>query len=151
LAKSNLYGLVQAYIEAVNRHDWDAAAGLLSPDVRLVDHALGRTLRGPEEWVARFKPFTEACPDGRLEQMWVVTEGRRLAHEVVVRGTNTGPLSLPTGEVMPATGRSIEVHLAGIWEADDEQRVTEMHHYANPMELLTQLGVTAAEAGVSAT
>ncbi len=151
MAQSDLSGQVLAYIEAVNRHDWDAAAELLSPNVLLVDYSLGGTLHGREAWVARFKPFTEAFPDGRLEQTWAVTEGRRLAHEVVARGTHTGPLPLPTGETMPATGRSIEVHFAGIWEADDEQLVTEAHYYANPMELLTQLGITATEAGISAT
>jgi hypothetical protein len=31
------------------------------------------------------------------------------------------------------------------------QLVTEAHYYANPMGLLTQLGMTATEAGVSAT
>ena len=151
MAKSDVNQQVQAYIEAVNRHDWDAAAELLSPDVLLVDHSLGGILRGREEWVGRFKPFTEAFPDGRLEQGWAVTEGRRLAHEVVARGTHTGPLPLPTGETVPATGRSIEVHFAGIWEADGGQQVTEAHYYANPMELLTQLGITSAEAGVSTT
>ena len=65
-----------------------------------------------------------------------------MAQEVVVRGTHTAPLSRPAGEAIPATGRSVEVHFAAVWEADDEQRVAEAHYYANPMELLTQLGIT---------
>lgn len=48
------------------------------------------------------------------------------------------------GETMPATGRSVELHFAAVWEADDDQRVAVAHFYANPMELLTQLGMTTA-------
>ena len=67
-----------------------------------------------------------------------------MAQEVVVWGTHPAPLSLPTGETMPATGRSVELHFAAVWEADDDQRVAVAHFYANPMELLTQLGMTTA-------
>ena len=66
-----------------------------------------------------------------------------MAQEVVIRGTHTAPLSLQTGKTMPATGRSVEVHFAAVWEADDDQRVAVAHFYANPTELLTQLGITA--------
>ena len=65
-----------------------------------------------------------------------------MAQEVVVWGTHPAPLSLPTGETMPATGRSVELHFAGVWEADNDQRVAVAHFYANPMELPTQLGMT---------
>ena len=151
MAQSDLIGQAQAYIEAVNRGDWDAAVQLLSPDVLLIDHSLGGTLRGRDAWVGRFKPFAEAFPDIRMEQAWVVTDGRRLAHGVVVRGTHTGRLSLPTGKTIPATGRSVETHFAAAREVDDDQRVAVSHFYANPLELLTQLGITPAEAGLSAT
>ena len=39
---------------------------------------------------------------------------------------------------------SVELHFAAVWEADDDQRVAVAHFYANPMELLTQLGMTTA-------
>lgn len=142
MTQADLIGQAQAYTEAVNRGDWDAAVQYLSPDVLLVDYSFGGTQRGREAWVARFKPFTDAFPDTRLELMAAMTEGRRMAEEVVVRGTHTAPLSRPTGEAIPATGRSVEVHFAAVWEADDEQRVAVAHYYANPMELLTQLGIT---------
>ncbi|MGZ6870219.1 MAG: ester cyclase, partial [Frankiaceae bacterium] len=130
MTQSDLSGQAQAYIEAVNRGDWDAAVQFLSPEVLLVDYSSGGTHRGREAWVARFKPFTEAFPDGRLELASAVTEGRRMAQEVVVRGTHTAPLSLPTGETMPATGRSVELHFAAVWEADNDQRVAVAHFYA---------------------
>ena len=100
----DLSGQAQAYIEAVNRGDWDAAVQFLSPEVLLVDYSFGGTQRGREAWVARFKPFTEAFPDTRLELASAITEGRRMAQEVVIRGTHTAPLSLPTGETSQRRG-----------------------------------------------
>ncbi|MGZ4617208.1 MAG: hypothetical protein ACXV5Q_04070 [Frankiaceae bacterium] len=45
----------------------------------------------------------------------------------------------------------MKVHFAAVLDADDEQRVAVAHFYANPMELLTQLGITPAEASASVT
>ena len=136
-------GRAQAYIDAVNRRDWESAVEFLSPEVLLIDYGRGGTHRGREAWVARFKPTVEPFPDLQLEVTSLLVDGELVAQEVVGRGTHTAPLPLPTGEVVAPTGRSVEIHFAAFGQVDSDQRLAVVHFYANPMTMLAQLGMPA--------
>ncbi|WP_426939533.1 ester cyclase [Pseudarthrobacter sp. S3] len=57
-----------------------------------------------------------------------------------VTGTNTGPLPLPSGESLPATGKSIRVRSCDV--AHVEAGLIKQHaFYFDQMELMAQLGL----------
>ena len=64
---------------------------------------------GPEAIVNYFFHFWEAMPDVRYEQLTTHEAGNVVIVEGFVVGTNTGPLSLPTGGTLPATARQVRV------------------------------------------
>ena len=59
-------------------------------------------------------------------------------------GTNTGPLSLPDGSTVPATGKAVRVRGCDIATVADGM-IVRHHFYFDQMELLTQLGLAPTQ------
>ena len=84
--------LLDAWLEAMNRHDEDAAAGLLADDVQVFDALLANLHRGRED--ARrevIAMYLRAVPDGQWSlrgEPVVSAEG--FSYEWALTGTNQG-------------------------------------------------------------
>jgi hypothetical protein len=63
-----------------------------------------------------------------------------VAVEVEMRGTHTGPLSFPDGEV-PATGKPVSLQIAAFIAIDGKGLATENRRYYDVAGLLRQLGL----------
>jgi ketosteroid isomerase-like protein len=72
-----------------------------------------------------------------------------LAHRslaiVLTTGTNTGPVALPTGEVLPPTGKTIRVRSCDVVTVENGL-ATKHNFYYDQTELLSQLGLVPANA-----
>jgi predicted ester cyclase len=66
-----------------------------------------------------------------------------VAAEIIWRGTHIGPLALPGGVTLSATGRPFEMHGALFSRWSDGRLVHERHHI-DIMSLLAQLGALPA-------
>ena len=98
------------------------------------------TVSGPEAIAAWFEQFATAFPDASWESTHKHESGNVAIDEGYVVGTHTGPLPMPGGESVPATGRSVRVR--GCDAATVENgRVTSHRFYFDQMELLEQLGL----------
>lgn len=96
------------------------------------------TVSGPEAIAAWFEQFATAFPDASWESTHKHESGNVAIDEGYVVGTHTGPLPMPGGESVPATGRSMR--LRGCDAATVENgRVTSHRFYFDQMELLEQL------------
>ena len=96
------------------------------------------TVSGPEAIAAWFEQFATAFPDASWESTHKHESGNVAIDEGYVVGTHTGPLPMPGGESVPATGRSVRVR--GCDAATVENgRVTSHRFYFDQMELLEQL------------
>lgn len=84
--------------------------------------------------------FWEAIPDVRYEAVEKYEAGDVAIDEGVVVGTNTGPLSLPSGETMPATGKQIRIRSCDIARVEGGE-ITSHHFYFDQMEFMAQLGL----------
>ena len=97
-------------------------------------------LKGRDEIVRYLGGFLSAIPDFTWEPLAEHESGDTSIDEGWVVGTNTGPLPLPDGSIMPATGRAVRVRGCDI--ATVTGGVIVRHHfYYDQMELLTQLGL----------
>lgn len=141
---------VMASFDAWRREDAAALAATYASDVRVHEHATGRTLSGAHEVAAHHLAWRRVFPDIDGEMGTVLAEGRMVALQLVWRGTHRGDLPLPDGTVVPATGRPIAVPAAWFFVLVDGL-IVEMQHYFDAMTMLAQLGAApAGDTGVSA-
>ena len=99
------------------------------------------TVRGPDAIAAWFGQFATAFPDASWESTHQHESGNIAIDEGYVVGTHTGPLPLPGGESVPATGKRVRVR--GCDAATVEGGLVTSHRfYFDQMELLEQLGLT---------
>lgn len=135
---------VRAYLERMDDNDSAGAAAVWAPEFehvspfgRIADRA---ELRGlVDAFNAGFPGMVHT-----IERSWetgdvVVVEGRWT-------GTQTGPLSLPDGSVLPATGRTAEFPWCGIGRVE-AGLLKSVHVYFDTLSFMAQLGpVPAASA-----
>jgi len=82
-----------------------------------------------------------AFPDLTQEVQLLVDAGEYAFAEVVARGTHTGPLATPEGDIGP-TGRTIEVPFSVVMHARDGLLVDGREYY-DAATLLRQLGLAS--------
>jgi ketosteroid isomerase-like protein len=124
---------------AMVSHDVAALATVYAEDAVAVTPDEGE-LKGRNEIVRYLGGLLSAIPDFAWEPLAEHESGDTSIDEGWVVGTNTGPLPLPDGSIMPATGRAVRVRGCDI--ATVENGVIVRHHfYYDQMELLTQLGL----------
>lgn len=64
-----------------------------------------------------------------------------VAVEAVVQATNTGDIPMPTGAVVPATGRQVRIPMSEWFRVDDAGLIAEEHRYFDVAGFLGQLGL----------
>jgi predicted ester cyclase len=125
--------------DAYQKQDWATLERLYAPDAVAASPDQGE-LKGSSEIVEWAKQFFEAFPDARYEPEWRHESGDTAIDEGWFTGTNTGPLRLPTGDTLPATGKRIRVRTADAATVENGV-ITSHRFYFDQMELLTQLGL----------
>ena len=100
---------------------------------------LGITLPGRDGYKQFVMFFAEAFPDSKIEITNLFATEDQVVLEYTGRGTNTGPLHLPMGDV-PATGRQGELRICDVTQARDG-KIISYHSYYDTMTLLQQLGL----------
>ncbi len=138
-AKDNA-AVVRDLFDAFNNHDLDRATTMVTEDFELVDFAAGgQTFRGPKglrEWL---QTFLTALPDAKTELINVVAADEWVFSEHVGRGTHTGPLVGPSGE-LPPTGRAVELRIGEVFRIEDG-KIALMRAYYDGATMMRQLGV----------
>src|SRR6516225_12160486 len=91
-------------IEAYNAHDLDRFLDYYADDCEL-------TVPGFPPFAGKaaarecWRLFMESFPDDHLTLSGQLVEGTKVVGEWTAEGTNTGALYLPSGEVIPPTGK----------------------------------------------
>ena len=123
--------------EAVESGNLDAVDELAHPDVEF--RGVGAETNGIDELKGFLAAYLEGFPDLQHEVRDYVESDGTIALELHVRGTHTGPLRGPQGEI-PATGRPV------LWVSADyikvrDGKVASWHAYTDTMAMLVQLGL----------
>lgn len=128
--------IVQAYVDALNAHDFDAFALLISEN--MVSHGLfgfEQPIRGRDAYVSATAANFAAFPDARVEVGEMIAQGNLVALRWTVTGTHTEPM----GE-MVATGRPVAVPALALFRIEDG-RVAEKWYQQDDYGFLAQLGM----------
>src|SRR6266540_658120 len=107
--------ILREVYQAWNDKDMDRVVSYSVSDARVVNVPFGTKL-GFREYVEN---WARAFPDGKIEVTNLVAQGDYVIAEFTGRGTHTGPLKGPTGE-LPATQRRLEMPFV---ERSEERRV----------------------------
>jgi steroid delta-isomerase-like uncharacterized protein len=87
-----------------------------------------------------FRQLADAIPEARYEPLHAHEVGNTAIDEGYFVGTNTGPLQMPTGETLPATGKQVRVRGCDVATVENG-RITSHRFYFDQMEFLGQLGL----------
>ena len=125
--------------ETFNNRDFDGAVAQAAENIELLNVPLGVTLHGPEGFRQYVQGWATAFPDSRVEVTNIVASEEGVVTEFRGRGTHTGPLSGPTGEI-PATGRSVDVPFCDVIQIKNG-KISSIHTYYDVATMMGQLGL----------
>jgi len=139
--------LARSQLDLYNSHQSDPAwldkiVAALTEDCEIIDVPTGRTLRGPDGYREINLFFAEGFPDSRVELTNVFATDDQAVIEFTGRGTNTGPLHMPTGDI-PPTGQYSELRFCSVNRAKSG-KIVSIHSYYDVMTMLQQLGLVPA-------
>ncbi len=127
--------VVQGFLDAWNRSDWDAIDGMVAPDfVNNNPPPIPGAGRDREGMFTAMRYLRQAFPDGRAETVNLIAEGDKVVLHDVVRGTHQGDFV----GVAP-TGREVTAEFIHIFRLADG-RIAERWGILDAMGLMQQLG-----------
>jgi steroid delta-isomerase-like uncharacterized protein len=131
--------VVDQATEASFNQDWAALEKLYAPDAIAVTPDQGE-IKGAAEIITWFKQYVESFPDAKYQPEHQHESGNTAIDEGWLVGTNTGPLALPTGDTLPATGKRVRIRGADVATVENGV-ITSHRFYYDQMEFLGQLGL----------
>ena len=134
--------IARTIYEAFNKHDFDACLALASEDVEVVLTPFGQTFRGHAGFKDFMAGFKRAFPDITITITNQITTDDYVVNECTWRGTHTGPLGAPTGDI-PPTGKTVEgAVICEVWRIKDGKLVS-LRNYQDVSTWLRQLGLVS--------
>jgi steroid delta-isomerase-like uncharacterized protein len=130
--------LLDRYVERYNAGDLDACMVLYAGDA--VQRMHDGTFEGVDAIRDRLARDLDAFADAKYVVDSFFAQGDRFADEWTFTGTNTGPLRLPDGTEVPATGRRVEIRGMEYVEVRDGKIVVDNLYY-DFMAAVVQLGL----------
>jgi len=113
---------------------------MVTDDVVVVDIASGSEIStGADAFVRGDQNWRNAFSDFAVEILSIVGDSTHAAGDFILRGTHTGPMPTPWGDVA-ATGRKVELPFAMFCEVADG-KVTVIRDHYNPALAMAQIGV----------
>ncbi len=149
MADSDNIEIARRLYDDWNKRDFDHLAGLLATDGEIMIVGSGTSFRGPEGARQFAQMWATAFPDGQVAIERAAASGDQVTVEHTGRGTHTGPLQSPGGDI-PATGKSVTLQLCDVFTIESG-KVKSMRSYFDSASLLTQIGVMPAAGVASAT
>jgi steroid delta-isomerase-like uncharacterized protein len=136
-------------IELFNQHRIDEWLKGYTEDAEL-ETPLSGPIKGRDALKAYVAQMYESYPDIKVTAHRIVNEGNVIVLEYTVTATNTGPLRLSTGDVLPPTNKTIEIDAVDVVTTDATGKATLVRQYWDAAGALRQLGLMPAPAAVRA-
>ncbi len=124
----------------LNAGAWDQFRGCYADDA---SSSGPPPTQGADAIVAATKDFKAGFPDLKGEPQLTLVNGTNIASITWMRGTNTGPMKGPAGE-MPATGKKMGTMVAHLITASAAGKVVTESMHSDSAALMGQLGMIPA-------
>jgi len=139
-AELDLKPIADKLIEVFNSNNATTLAQLYTEDQVTICSGVPEPVRGRKAKEEFVEGFFRAFPDMNMEPTSILFSKNHIVFEVVMRGTNNGPLVSPEGEI-PPTGRSIELNMIFVTRVSAEGLIEEDRTYYDTAEFMKQLGL----------
>jgi steroid delta-isomerase-like uncharacterized protein len=116
--------------------DIDKALDVFAPDCVTVMPGAGEI--GLGEFRPFFEAFKTAVPDAHMDVRQMLEHDTTCMVEGVFRGTHTGPMRTPQGE-LPPSGNEIAVEYCDVFTGRDGQ-IHEHRVYYDSVQMMSQMG-----------
>jgi steroid delta-isomerase-like uncharacterized protein len=133
--------VVQAWTDALNRHDADAALAWISDDHVFINTGNGQRFIGAAENRKHYTELFELWPEVHFETVKLFGSGEYFVKEWIMTGIHRAD-----AQGLPAAGRSFRVQGAGVGVVRDG-KVAEATEYWNFAAFLAQVGLAPAPVG----
>lgn len=140
MARKSPIDVAKAQILAYNRKDWDGVRKAVVPGFVYDELGTQRKIRGVDDVIDVWQGWAKAMPDSKATIKSAVASGNTVVLEVIWRGTHSGPLATPGGEIA-ATGKKFEVPACQVVQVAKD-KAKSVRHYFDMTTLLRQLGVS---------
>lgn len=124
---------------AVEEHDLPSALNCYAEDAVVMTPDAGE-VRGRDHIAEYWSQFVDAFPDSHYEHVGRYEAGGTAIDEGYYTGTHLAPMTTPSGETVPATGRRVRLRSCDVATVADG-RIVEHHLYFDQADLLDQLGL----------
>jgi steroid delta-isomerase-like uncharacterized protein len=128
----------RAFIDAFNSDEFDAMREIAGNSV-YHESATGREAQG-EEYMALLKGWRTAFPNLTGEITSLMESGDTVVAEITWTGTHDGPLGMPDGSAIPATGNPMRNEAAMVARYKDGVP-DRSNHYFDLMTVMRTAGV----------
>jgi steroid delta-isomerase-like uncharacterized protein len=140
--------LVQTLYDLMNNHQSDPAwldksLVFFAEDCEVIDVPSGITSRGPDGYKQLILFFEDGFPDSEIEITNMFATEDQATVEFTGRGTNTGPLHMPTGDV-PPTGHAVEMRFCDVYRVRNG-KIVNYRSYYDVLGFMQQLGFIPTE------
>lgn len=139
-AKVDLKKVADNYLKTVNSRDAAAVAKLYTEDAIMIMPGEPEPIRGRKAIEENQAALFRAMPDFSVEFTLILISGNHIVFEGVGRGTFTGPLVSPEGDI-PPTGRSVKIKFAFIAKVNAGGLIEEDRTYFDNADFMKQLGL----------
>jgi uncharacterized protein (TIGR02246 family) len=137
-AKVDLKKVADKIAKAYESVDATAIANCYAEDAIVVEP--GEVIRGRKAIQEHMEGFFRAFPDLKFEFLTILPSGNHIAFEMLVRGTNTGAMISPEGEI-PPTGKKVEFKAVWIGRISADGLIEEDRSYYDTADFMRQLGL----------
>ena len=139
-AKVDLKKVADNVLKAINSGDAAAVARLYTEDAVMIMPGEPEPIRGRKAIEENQAAFLRAMPDFKVKFTLILISGDHITFEGVSRGTFTGPLTSPEGDI-PPTGSSVEIKFVFIAKVTKEGLIEKDRTYFDTAEYMRQLGL----------
>ena len=141
--------IARSTYEAWNERDFDRFAEVLAKG-EVIAMGSGDRWEGSSGARQFAEMWYEAFPDGKIEFRSVTDAGDTVVIEFTGRGTHTGTLHSPMGDI-EATGKSLTLQLCDVWSFASDGTPTQLRTYFDTASMMAQLGLLPQPAAAGAT
>jgi steroid delta-isomerase-like uncharacterized protein len=131
--------VIEAFVDAFNRRDWERLENLHAESVVYWTPDNIEPKRGRAGIRDLFVGYTSAFPDARNQKERVLGQGDWVCVELVFTGTLMGTLTSPDGKLVQGTKKHVKVPWVSMHRLDGGQ-ITEWHAYWDALGMWVQLG-----------
>jgi len=127
-------------ISTINGGDPGAITNLYTQDAVMIQSNEPEPVRGHAALLKSYQGLLRAFPGMRVEFPSIMFSGDTIISEGVCRGTFTGPMATPDGEVAP-TGKSFKFPMVFLAKISPDGLIAEDRSYFDNLDFIKQLGL----------